>query len=225
MADKDSRRNAFIAEDWKRPRGGGEWCQPYHSARGRLVVFSGARALISSFERVLRQQSQRRLACHRDRGTIAEPRSFGQMAQHAKSRQGSARASTEALQKQLDEFAPAVLGKLRKESDRLLEGLREGLEQAAREFQGKSTEAIREKLQTLTEEFVETSAAQLHKHADQNLELLTEQLRSKQQQVAAEAENLFRNTIANMLKMVMQPGFQKIAEQESPEGEETKKRR
>jgi len=139
--------------------------------------------------------------------------------------QGSARASAEALQKQLDEFAPAVLGKLRKESDRLLEGLREGLEQAAREFQGKSTEAIREKLQALTEEFVETSAAQLHKHADQNLELLTEQLRSKQQQVAAEAENLFRNTIANMLKMVMQPGFQKIAEQELPEGEETKKRR
>ncbi len=139
--------------------------------------------------------------------------------------EATAKTSARAFQNQMEELPPAILERVRKESDALVSDLHERLHQAFPVFLDKSMEALHMKLHTLSEELVEASAAQLRKQVEENLELAAEQLTEKQQQAVNESENLFRNAIAEMLKTLIQPVPKKTAEQRPPASEQPKKRR
>lgn len=113
-------------------------------------------------------------------------------------------ASAQAHERQKADLSQSVLEKLGKESEALLEDLCDRLQQAARVFEDKGTEAIQAKLQAVTEELLEAAAAQLRKHSEENQDLVADQLKEKQRQAISQAENLFRNSLADMLKAFIQ---------------------
>ncbi len=139
--------------------------------------------------------------------------------------EANAGLAIEALRKQSEDVSQASLEKLRKESNDLVEGGHDRAQQATRVFQDKSVEATHAKLQAVTEQLLEAAAAQLRNQAEASVDLVTAQLREKQQQTVNDAENLFRNSIADVLKAVIQPVPKKTAEPKTSESEPGKKRR
>lgn len=119
--------------------------------------------------------------------------------------------------------AQASLEKLRKDANALVDDLPSRLEKAAHVFQDRGMEEIHARLKAATEALVEASAAQLRKHADENVELAAQQLRERQAQAVGQAEDLFRNTLADMLRAVIQPKASQATDRESSPSETTKK--
>jgi hypothetical protein len=93
------------------------------------------------------------------------------------------------------------------------------IERAANAFHDREMQVMRAKFQTARNELIEGTGIELRRKSEENLELASEQLRERQQEAVSQAENLFRDRLADILRAVMQfvvqPGAPKPGDLES----------
>jgi tetrahydromethanopterin S-methyltransferase subunit G len=112
---------------------------------------------------------------------------------------GSFQASVEALQDQAGRLSKTVLDRVQEDAENMLRELQARLDEAGRGLLQQSQKELEEKIREFTLKQLEESDAEFDKRSAENLELVIEQLKEKQEELVAEATEMFRNTLGQML--------------------------
>ncbi|MBZ5514670.1 MAG: hypothetical protein LAN62_07470 [Acidobacteriia bacterium] len=112
---------------------------------------------------------------------------------------GSFQASVEALQEQAGQVSNTVLERVHENAENLLKELQARLDQAGRGLLEQTQKELEEKIREFTLKQLEESDAEFDKRSAENMELVIEQLKEKQEELVADATEMFRQTLGQML--------------------------
>jgi hypothetical protein len=125
------------------------------------------------------------------------------------------------FQKQVDQSSSASIEQFRREMGTLVDEVVSRLHQSVRSFQGATSDELRSELQKASDNLLEVSSAQMRKQTEEALQLITEQLKRKEEEVASEAADIFRDRIAGIFAL-LQSSPRKASQRELVEPEKMK---
>ena len=112
---------------------------------------------------------------------------------------GSFQASVEALQDQAGRLSSTVLETVQGDAQNQLKQLQAHLDQVGRGLLEQSQKELEERIRGFTLRQLEKSDAEFDKRSAENMELAIEHLKEKQEELVAEATEMFRSTLGQML--------------------------